>query len=64
MKGISFITDGRDRKTAVVIDLKTIEKFDDELADLFDIIIAESRRGEPTIPWEKVKAKRMKSNKD
>jgi hypothetical protein len=64
MKGINFITDNNDRKTAVVIDLKTIEKFDEQIEDLFDIIIAESRKGEPTTPWETVKAKIMKNHKN
>ena len=47
----------------MIIDLKTIEKFDDPLEDLFDIIIAESRKGEPTTPWKKVKAKLLKRGK-
>jgi hypothetical protein len=63
MKGVSFITDDNNRKTAVVIDLKTIENFDDPLEDLFDIIIAESRKGEPTTPWKKIKAKLLKKTK-
>ncbi len=63
MKGVSFVTDDKDRKTAVIIDLKTIEKFDDPIEDLFDIIIAESRKGEPTTPWKKVKAKLLKRGK-
>ena len=54
MKGINFITDENDRKTAVVIDLKTIEKYDDQMEDLIDIIIAESRKDEESIPFEAV----------
>ena len=52
MKGINFITDENDRKTAVVIDLKTIEKYDDQMEDLIDIIIAESRKDEESVPFE------------
>jgi hypothetical protein len=54
MKGVSYVLDDNDRKKAVIIDLKTIEKFDSQLEDLFDIIIAESRKGEKTIPFEEV----------
>ena len=54
MKGINFITDENDRKTAVVIDLKTIEKYDDQMEDLIDIIIAESRKDEESVPFEEV----------
>jgi hypothetical protein len=54
MKGVSYVLDDNDRKKAVIIDLKTIEKFDNQLEDLFDIIIAESRKGEKTIPFEEV----------
>ncbi len=63
MKGVSFITDENDKKTAVVIDLKTIEKYDDQIEDLFDIIIAESRKGEASVPWEKIKMKLKKNGK-
>jgi hypothetical protein len=54
MKGVSYVLDDNDRKKAVIIDLKTIEKFDNQLEDLFDIIIAESRKSEKTIPFEEV----------
>ena len=59
MKGVSFITDENDKKKAVVIDLKTIEKYDEQIEDLFDIVIAESRKGEPSSSWGDVK-KRLK----
>jgi hypothetical protein len=61
MKGVSYITDEKNRKKAVVIDLKTLEEYDDQIEDLFDVIIAESRRDEPSVPWEKLK-KRLKKN--
>jgi hypothetical protein len=59
MKGVSYITDEHSRKKAVVIDLKTLGKFDEQIEDLFDVIIAESRQHEPTVSWEEVK-KRLK----
>jgi hypothetical protein len=54
MKGISYITDDKNRKTAVVIDLKTLNKQAEAIEDLLDVIIAESRREEESIPFEKV----------
>ncbi len=55
MKGVSYITNKKNQKTAVVIDLKTLQKYDEQLEDLLDIIIAESRAEEPSVSWETVK---------
>ena len=63
MKGVSFITDGKRRKKAVVIDLKTLAKYDEQLEDLFDVIIAESRRDEPSISWDELKKRLKKKGK-
>lgn len=63
MKGVSYITDNKNRKKAVVIDLKTLEKFDDQIEDLFDIIIAESRKDESTETWESIKKNLKKKGK-
>jgi len=56
MKGVNYITDEKNRKTAVVIDMKTLENYDSHIEDLFDTIIAESRRDEESIPFEKAVA--------
>jgi hypothetical protein len=63
MKGVSYITDQNSRKKAVVIDLKTLEKFDDQIGDLLDSIIAEARRDEATSRWEDVKKRLKKKGK-
>ncbi len=63
MKGISYITDGKSRKKAVVIDLKTLEKFDDQIEDLLHLVIAESRKDEPTVSWAQLKQRLKKSGK-
>jgi hypothetical protein len=63
MKGISYITDSKNRKKAVVIDLKTIEKYDENIEDLFDVILAESRKDEPLISWDEVKKKLHRKGK-
>lgn len=63
MKGVSYITDGESRKKAVVIEMKTLEKYDEQIEDLFDAIIAESRRDEPSISWEELKKRLKKKGK-
>jgi hypothetical protein len=49
MKGVTYITDNKNRKKAVIIELKTLEKYNEQIEDLFDVIIAESRKDEPTV---------------
>jgi len=63
MKGISYITDDKNRKKAVVIEMKTLVQYDEQIEDLFDVIIAESRKDEPTVAWEEVKAQLKKKGK-
>lgn len=63
MKGVSYITDSKSRKRAVVIDLKTLKEYDEQIEDLFDVIIAESRRNEPSISWEGLKKRLKKKGK-
>lgn len=63
MKGLSYITDEKSRRKAVVIDLKTLRKFDEQIEDLFDAIIAESRKNEPSTSWETVKRNLKKKGK-
>lgn len=63
MKGVTYITDEKNRKKAVVIQLKTLEEYDDHLGDLLDVIIAESRRDEPSVPWQEIKKRLKKKGK-
>ena len=63
MKGISYITDDKNRKKAVVIEMKTLVQYDEQIEDLFDVIIAESRAEEPTVAWEEVKMQLKKKGK-
>ncbi|MCD6012770.1 MAG: hypothetical protein K0Q79_2632 [Flavipsychrobacter sp.] len=63
MKGISYLTDEHNHKKAVVIDIKTLEKYDDELEDLFDGIIAESRKNDEKVPLKKVISNLKKAGK-
>ena len=40
MKGISYVTDGQNKKVAVQIELKVLERYDEQMEDLIDGIIA------------------------
>jgi NAD(P)H-hydrate repair Nnr-like enzyme with NAD(P)H-hydrate epimerase domain len=54
MKGVSYVTDESNKKLAVQIDIKLLEKFDDDMEDLIDGIIAESRKKEVRKPLNEV----------
>ncbi|MFY8184705.1 MAG: hypothetical protein ACOVLD_01440 [Bacteroidia bacterium] len=63
MKGISFITDGQNKKKAVVIDYNLFKHHSEELEDMLDVIIAEAREEEKSIPFEKLVAQLKKKGK-
>lgn len=63
MKGISYLTDEKNHKKAVVIDLKTIEEREEEVHEFIDVLIAESRRGDESISWEDAKKQLRKKGK-
>ena len=63
MKGVTFVTDSKNKKTAVVIDMKTLQKFEERVEDLLDSIIASSRKDEPNVSWKTVKKKLRKAGK-
>ena len=54
MKGVSFVTNEKNKKIAVQIDIKAIEKHQQELEDFLDGIVAEARKDEEKIPLSKV----------
>ncbi|MEX0812657.1 MAG: hypothetical protein WD048_10615 [Chitinophagales bacterium] len=55
MKGVSFITDETRKKRFVQIDLEKLEKNQEEIGELLDLIIVESRKNDPEISWEDLK---------
>ncbi|HTA84173.1 MAG TPA: hypothetical protein VK783_14610 [Bacteroidia bacterium] len=63
MKGITFIKDETHNKRLVQIDLNTLEKYEEKMEDLFDVIIAESRKDEESVSWEKVKKQLKKKRR-
>ncbi|HEX7343788.1 MAG TPA: hypothetical protein VF398_05955 [bacterium] len=52
MKGIHFVTDPKGKRTAVQINL---EDWGDIWEDIYDVLISESRKGEPRVPWSVLK---------
>ncbi len=60
MKGISFLTDAKNKKVAVQIDLK---KHGAIWEDFYDAIVAHSRRHEKTISLQELKATLKSSGK-
>ena len=52
MEGVKFLVDDKGNKTAVMLDL---DKWGELWEDIYDAMIIESRKNEPSIPWEEVK---------
>ena len=63
MKGVSVVTNDQNQRTAVMIDLKVLEKRQSELEDFLDGLIALSRTGEATVSWEEAKKALKKAGK-
>ena len=63
MKGVSFLTNEKNEKIAVQIDLKVIAKHQEEIEDLLDGILAESRRDEEVTSLTKVIGNLKKAGK-
>ncbi|MFH1411006.1 MAG: hypothetical protein ABIG80_05620 [Patescibacteria group bacterium] len=57
MKGVEFVLDDSGKKKAVLIDL---EQWGDLWEDFYDILVSESRKNEPTVPWSELKAEMEK----
>ena len=55
MKGVSFIANDRNEVKSVVIDIKTICKSHEEVHELIDTLVAESRKDDEFINWNEAK---------
>jgi len=53
MKGVEFVVDDSGKKKAVLLDL---EQWGELWEDFYDVLVSESRKNEPTIPWGELKA--------
>lgn len=63
MKDITLIKDETHNKRFVQIDVDTLQKFEERVEDLLDVIIAESRKDEESVSWEQVKKGLKKKSK-
>ncbi len=52
MEGIQYLTDDQNRRVAVQIDLT---RYGDVWEDIYDVLVANSRRGEETHDWREVR---------
>ncbi|MGO9579101.1 MAG: hypothetical protein ACLP2P_06770 [Desulfobaccales bacterium] len=53
MKGIQFVVDDTGKKKAVLIDLL---EWGELWEDIYDVLVAQSRKGEPMVDWEDLKS--------
>ena len=53
MKGIQFVVDDTGKKKAVLIDLS---EWGELWEDFYDVLVSDSRKYEPTVDWEDLKA--------
>jgi len=63
MEGVTFITDETHDKRFVQIDLDQLEKHQNEMEDLLDMILAESRKDDEEISWDALKKELEKEGK-
>ena len=63
MKGINYVTDEKNRKVAVQINLNLLDNYQQKLEDLLDIIVAESRKDDDEITIEEVEKRMNKKSK-
>ena len=53
MKGIQFVVDDTGKKKAVLIDLS---EWGELWEDIYDVLVSQARKSEPTVDWEDLKA--------
>lgn len=63
MKGVSFVTNERNERIAVQIELKTLEKHQEALEEYLDVIIAENRKNDEGVSWEQARKELKKAGK-
>jgi hypothetical protein len=59
LKGIQFLFDAEGKETAVLINLRHNRRL---WEDIYDIMVADSRKDEPRVAWEDVK-RRLKAKR-
>ena len=59
LKGIQFLFDAEGKETAVLINLRHNRRL---WEDIYDVMVADSRKDEPRMAWEDVK-RRLKAKR-
>jgi hypothetical protein len=59
LKGIQFLFDAEGKETAVLINLRHNRRL---WEDIYDVMVADSRKDEPRVAWEDVK-RRLKAKR-
>lgn len=54
IRGVQFLSDAAGKKTAVLIDLRRHRRI---WEDIYDAMVAESRKDEPRVAWKDVKGR-------
>ena len=57
MKGVQYVVDDKGKAQAVIIDLKQNRKL---WEDFWDLLVSQSRKNEPRVSWDEVKAQLRK----
>jgi hypothetical protein len=52
LRGVPYLVNESGERTAVVISLK---EWGELWEDFYDVLVSESRKDEPTIPWQRLK---------
>jgi hypothetical protein len=63
MKGVSFVTNDKNERIAVQIDMKMFGKQQEEIDDMVDTIRAESRKNDEDVSWSAAKKELKKAGK-
>lgn len=57
------MTNDKNERIAVQIDLKVLGRHQEQIEDMLDVIVAESRKGDEDVPWEQAKKELKKARK-
>ena len=63
MKGVSFVTNDKNEKIAVQIDLKMLGKHQEEIEDILDVIVGENRNADEDVSWNIARKELKKAGK-
>ncbi len=63
MKGFSLLVDKKSKKEILQIEVKELVKNPQKFEDMLDVLIAEERKNEKSIPWEQAKKQLKKAGK-